>query len=62
MTQYPTAILPTLISLPALISLLALSLPCLTAEQPFQKVIHNTDPNAKCLDGSSPAIYIHVGS
>jgi hypothetical protein len=27
----------------------------------FTKVIHNTDPNAKCLDGSSPMIYLHEG-
>jgi len=32
------------------------------AEQPFKKVIHNIDPNAKCIDGSPPAIYIHQGS
>ena len=31
-------------------------------EQPFKKVIHNTDPNAKCIDGSPPAIYIPSGS
>ena len=28
---------------------------------PYKKVIHNTDPNAKCLDGSSPAVYLHQG-
>jgi len=27
----------------------------------YKKVIHNTDPNAKCLDGSSPMIYLHEG-
>ena len=27
----------------------------------FVKVIHNTDPEAKCLDGSSPMIYLHEG-
>jgi len=30
-------------------------------EQPYKKIIHNTDPKAKCLDGSSPAIYLHEG-
>lgn len=28
----------------------------------YQKVIHNTDPEAKCLDGSSPFLYIHEGT
>lgn len=28
----------------------------------YKKVIHNTDANAKCLDGSSPAVYLHQGS
>lgn len=27
----------------------------------FVKIIHNTDPEAKCLDGSSPMIYLHEG-
>lgn len=27
----------------------------------YSKVIHNTDPDAKCLDGSSPMIYLHEG-
>jgi hypothetical protein len=27
----------------------------------YTKVIHNTDPEAKCLDGSSPMIYLHEG-
>lgn len=25
----------------------------------FLKVIHNTDPNAKCLDGSGAMVYLH---
>jgi hypothetical protein len=28
----------------------------------YRKVIHNTDPEAKCLDGSPGALYIHEGS
>lgn len=32
-----------------------------TVEQPYRKIIHNSDPRAKCLDGSSPAIYLHEG-
>ena len=35
---------------------------CHATEQPFKKVIHKTDPKAKCLDGSDPALYIHSGS
>ena len=31
------------------------------AEEPYQLVIHNTDPNAKCLDGTSPGLYLHEG-
>lgn len=27
----------------------------------YTKIIHNTDPEAKCLDGSPPAIYVHEG-
>ena len=34
----------------------------LAAEQAFKKVIHNTDPKARCLDGSPPALYIHQGN
>lgn len=33
----------------------------LAAEEPYKKVIHNSDPNAKCLDGTSPALYVHEG-
>ena len=28
----------------------------------YYKVIHDTDPEALCLDGSHPALYIHQGS
>ena len=27
----------------------------------YTKVLHNTDPNAKCLDGSTPMIYLQEG-
>jgi hypothetical protein len=27
----------------------------------YNKIIHNTDPEAKCLDGSPAAIYLHEG-
>jgi hypothetical protein len=30
-----------------------------SAFQPYTKITHNIDDNAKCLDGSSPAIYLH---
>lgn len=39
----------------------SLLLVAICIEQPYTKVIHNTDPNAKCLDGTSPALYIHEG-
>lgn len=41
--------------------LLLLLIVTLCVEKPYKKVIHNTDPNARCLDGSSPALYIHEG-
>lgn len=28
----------------------------------YKKVVHFTDPEAKCLDGSPPAIYVHQGT
>ncbi len=28
----------------------------------YRKVIHNTDPEAKCLDGSPASLYIHEGT
>jgi hypothetical protein len=30
-------------------------------EELYKKIIHNTDPEAKCLDGGSPMIYLHEG-
>lgn len=39
------------------LAILALS----AASSEFVKVIHNTDPEAKCLDGSSPMVYLHEG-
>lgn len=30
--------------------------------QKYKKIVHLTDPDAKCLDGSPPALYIHQGS
>jgi hypothetical protein len=34
---------------------------CAISAEPYKKLIHNTDPDAKCLDGSSPMIYLHEG-
>lgn len=31
------------------------------AEEFYSKVIHNLDPEAKCLDGSPGLIYVHEG-
>jgi hypothetical protein len=30
-----------------------------TASNYYQKIIHNTDPEAKCLDGTPGALYLH---
>ena len=27
----------------------------------FKKIVHNTDPRAKCLDGTTPALLIREG-
>ena len=32
-----------------------------TAPLVYHKVIHNTDPEARCLDGSPAMIYVHEG-
>lgn len=44
-----------------IILLLALTF-AVTSQSFYRKVIHNTDPEAKCLDGSPGALYIHEGS
>lgn len=30
--------------------------------QKYKKIVHTTDPDAKCLDGSPPAFYVHQGT
>ena len=30
-------------------------------EAAYDLIIHKTDPDAKCLDGSPPALYLHEG-
>lgn len=30
--------------------------------QKYRKIVHTTDPDAKCLDGTPPALYVHEGS
>jgi len=42
----------------AVLVFVGLILACLCGTD-YTKIIHNTDPNAKCLDGSSPMIYLH---
>lgn len=32
------------------------------ANSNYTKYTNTLDPNAKCLDGSSPALYVHQGS
>ena len=46
----------TLLSLLLLVSLVELSL-----QDGYRKIIHNTDPEARCLDGSPAMIYVHEG-
>lgn len=31
------------------------------SQSEFTKIVHSTDPEAKCLDGSSPMLYLHEG-
>ena len=44
-----------------LILVLAILISVSQAEN-YKKVVHFTDPEAKCLDGSPPAIYVHQGT
>lgn len=44
-------------SLPVFLILLVAA----TSSPAYQRVVHNTDPNAKCLDGSPPVLYYHEG-
>lgn len=30
--------------------------------QKYKKITHTTDPDARCLDGSPPALYVHQGT
>ena len=34
----------------------------ISSEEVYKKIIHNTDPEAKCLDGSPGALYVHEGT
>lgn len=31
------------------------------SQELYRKVVHSTDPEALCLDGSSPFLYYHEG-
>lgn len=42
-----------------IIVLLAIIATSLSTESYYTKIIHNTDTNAKCLDGSPPMVYLH---
>lgn len=35
---------------------------CMATNRPYKKIIPNGDPNAKCLDGTAPALYIDWGA
>lgn len=41
---------------------IVLSFFALASSQKYKKYVHSTDPDAKCLDGTPPAIYVHEGS
>lgn len=45
----------------SLLITVALFTPALSA-QLYQKIIHNSDPEAKCLDGSPALLYLHQGT
>jgi hypothetical protein len=42
--------------------LIILSVILIASSQKYRKIVHTTDPEAKCLDGTPPAIYVHEGS
>ena len=44
-----------------LVILSALILSVLTSNAPYKKIVHKTDPNALCLDGSPAALYLSEG-
>lgn len=46
----------------AFLALFAVILETVLADSVYHKIINGADPEAKCLDGSSPALYIHEGS
>lgn len=41
------------------VSFLLLLLLCSSIETPYKRIVHNLDPEAKCLDGSPGAMYIN---
>jgi O-palmitoleoyl-L-serine hydrolase len=41
--------------------ILAVLLVLTSADTPYQKIVHKVDAEAKCLDGSPAAIYLHEG-
>ena len=44
-----------------LVVLVWVTLSVLTTQDEYKKVIHNYDPEAKCLDGSPAVLYVHEG-
>ena len=44
-----------------LLLLLLVTATTTTAPPLYRKIVHNLDPEAKCLDGSPPALYLHEG-
>jgi hypothetical protein len=44
-----------------LVPLLLVAVLSLKVEPFYRKVVHNTDPEARCLDGSPSFLYVHEG-
>lgn len=43
-------------------ALILLLLTCLAlSDGLYQRVVHTTDPEAQCIDGSPPVVYYHEG-
>lgn len=45
----------------SLIGLLTIIFTVLSQNAPYRKIVHGTDPEAKCLDGSLGALYLSEG-
>jgi hypothetical protein len=44
------------------IILLLVAISLVHAQEPYKKIVHSTDPDALCLDGTPPLLYLHEGT